>query len=98
MADEVIVVIGDDEVQVNKGSFTDENGKEVNYDTRKQPARIEADGYVYPGMIPLEKGREPYAPGRYVMRCDRMITVDQNKKIGWRKFPVLKPVAATTPK
>lgn len=92
MNEQIIVVIGDDPVVARQGEFEDDSGKTVKYDTRKQPAKIEANGYAYPGMIPLEKGQAPHAPGRYVMRTDKMFGCDNNGRYSFKKYPTLQAI------
>lgn len=93
MNGEVIVEVLDGEVIERAGSFEDDSGKSVAYETRKQEARLEVNGYAYPYKVRLEKGQPAFKPGRYRMALHKMLKIN-NEAHGINKFPVLEPIAA----
>ncbi|MCD9096530.1 single-stranded DNA-binding protein [Luteimonas fraxinea] len=95
MNTEVIVEVFEGDVDIRGGTFKNDQGEQVEYETRKQPARLESNGYAYPFDVRLEKGRAPFPPGRYVMDCGAMLSVNKGAH-AISKFPILravKPVA-----
>lgn len=76
-----------------EGSFTNDAGDSVSYSTRKQAARVECGGFVYPYELRLDKDQKPYPVGAY--QFDWAQTLEFNKKnMGLGKFPRLAPVKA----
>lgn len=75
-------------VDERKGTFTNDKGEEISYETRNQGARLESAGFIYPYDVRLQKDQAAYAPGRYRMCIESMLTVNKNKH-GLDKFPIL---------
>jgi hypothetical protein len=72
------------------GSFKNDKGENIEYSTRKQPARLEIGGFAYPYDVRLEDGQKPFPAGDYVLDLDAMLAV--NKGVATiSKFAVLRP-------
>lgn len=71
------VTVMDAEVIERGGTFQDDNGKDRSYTTRKQKAKIEAGGFVYPFDVRLEDGQKPYAVGEYEVDVEAMAQVNK---------------------
>ena len=89
----IMVTILPGDVVENSGTFTDDEGKEREYTTRKQKAKLEVCGFAYPFEVRIERTQKPYAPGVYYMDAGAMVSVNKGA-INWSKYPVL--VAAET--
>ena len=89
-----IVTILPGNVVANEGQFKNDKGEDVNYSTRKQPAKLETpDGFVYPFDVRLAKDQQPHAPGKYELLLGSMLAVVKGAAtIG--KYPVLRSIAA----
>ncbi|MBV6851814.1 single-stranded DNA-binding protein [Xanthomonas euvesicatoria] len=81
------------EVDERGGTFKDDEGKDREYTTRKQKAKLEAGGFVYPLDVRLEKGQAAYQPGEYQLDLEAMVTVNKGA-INYSKFHVLRAVKA----
>lgn len=86
------------QVEERSGTFEDDNGKQRDFTTRKQKAKLEVGGFAYPFDVRLENGQQPYAPGDYVLDAAAMLTVNKGA-LNWGRFPVLRSVAeSATPR
>lgn len=90
---EIVVVIEPGDVRERSGTFIDDEGKERAYKTRKQAARLEVGGFVYPYDVRLEDGQAPFKPGRYRMNPAKMLTVNKGAH-SFSKYAVLEPDTA----
>lgn len=88
MSNDIVVVIEAGDVKERAGSFTNDAGEKVDYETRKQDARLEAGGFAYPYEVRLEKDQKAFAPGRYRMNTAKMLTVNKGVHV-FSKYPVL---------
>lgn len=93
MNNEIVVVIEPGQIKERAGSFRNDSGETVEYKTRKQEARLEAGGYAYPYEVRLEDGQPAFAPGRYRMRPEKMLSVNKGAH-AFSKFPVLEAIPA----
>jgi hypothetical protein len=75
----------------NEGTFKGKDGEDVEWSTRKQPARIEFNGFVMPYDVRLDKGQQPYPVGEYEMDVLAMLKIDKGAH-SLQKFPVLIPI------
>lgn len=89
--DEVIVEVFPGSVDERSGTFKNDAGDSVEYTTRKQLAKLESMGFVYPYDVRLEKGQAPFQPGRYRLNLAKMLTVNKGAH-NVSKFPVLEPL------
>lgn len=89
---EVIVVVLEDTIDIRGGTFKNDKGDDVTYETRKQSARLETNGFAYPYEVRLEKDQPGYAPGKYRMDLGAMLTVNKGAH-GIAKFPKLHAIA-----
>lgn len=89
---EVIVEVFPGDVESRGGTFKNDKGEDVQYETHKQAGRLESNGFAYPYDVRLEKGQKPYAPGRYRMNLAAMLTVNKGAH-NVSKFPKLEPLA-----
>ncbi|MDV0438273.1 single-stranded DNA-binding protein [Xanthomonas sacchari] len=71
------VTVMDAEVIERGGTFQDDSGKDRSYTTRKQKAKIEMGGFVYPFDVRLEDGQQPYAVGKYELDIESMGQVNK---------------------
>lgn len=94
---DVIVEVFAGDVQSRGGTFKNDRGEDVQYETHKQEARLESNGFAYPYDVRLEKGQKPYAPGRYRMDVGAMLTVTKGAH-GIAKFAKLHPITAAASK
>ena len=90
---QVVVEILDGEVKDRQGKFTNDAGESISYHTRKQDARLESGGFAYPYDVRLEDGQGAFRPGRYTLRLDKMLKVN-NGSVSLSKYAVLEPVKA----
>lgn len=90
---QVFVEVFEGDIKERQGAFKDDNGDMVDYHTRSQEAKLEAGAFSYPFDVRLDKGQAPFKPGRYQLRLDKMLKVN-NGKASLSKFPVLEAVAA----
>lgn len=90
--DEVIVEVFPGSVDERSGTFKNDDGDEVSYTTRKQSAKLETMGFVYPYDVRLDKGQSPFPAGRYRMNVAKMLTVNKGAHL-FSKYPVLEPLA-----
>lgn len=81
------------EVEERGGTFKDDSGNDRSYTTRKQKAKLEIGGFVYPLDVRLEDGQRPYPVGDYVLDMDEMLTVNKGA-LNISKFTKLVPVPA----
>ena len=88
MNNDIVVVIEPGDVKERAGSFTNDAGEKVDYETRSQDARLEAAGYAYPYTVRLEKGQPPFKPGRYLLNVAKMANVNKGA-LSLSKFPIL---------
>lgn len=89
----IVVEVLDGNVQERKGEFTNDKGEAVKFETRKQGAKLEVGGFVYPYEVRLENGQPAFRPGRYRMAVEKMLSVNKgNHSIA--RFPVLEPLKA----
>lgn len=95
--DEIIVEIFPGSVDERSGEFKNDDGELVSYTTRKQGAKLETMGFVYPYDVRLDKGQAPFAPGRYRMVTGKMLTVNKGVH-GFSKFAVLEPLSKSDAK
>lgn len=91
-SDQVVVEVLDDQVLEKDGSFKNEAGEDVKFQTRKQDARLECGGFAYPYSVRLKDGQKPYPKGRYRMALERMVQVNKGAH-SLDKFTVLEPLA-----
>lgn len=89
---EVIVEVFAGDVLSHGGTFKNDKGEDIVYETHKQSARLESNGFAYPYDVRLEKGQKPYAPGRYRMDLGAMLTVNKSAH-AISKFPRLHAIA-----
>jgi hypothetical protein len=94
---EAMVIIENDDVAEKAGTFKNDAGESINYETRKQSARLELNGFAYPFEIKLEKDQKPYKVGKYTLDLASMIEVNK-KAIYLTKYPVLRAVASAAAK
>jgi hypothetical protein len=87
------VTITDANVIAREGSFKNDKGESVNYNTRKQTAKLEIGGFAYPFDVRLEDGQKPYEAGVYTLDLEAMVSVNKGA-INLSKFPHLRPLAA----
>lgn len=92
LSDEVIVEVFPGSVDERSGTFKNDAGEDVQYTTRKQSAKLETLGFVYPYEVRLDKGQAPFPPGRYRLVVAKMLTVNKGAH-QVSKFPVLEPLA-----
>lgn len=90
---DAIVEVLDSEVKERGGNFKGRDGEDIAYNTRKQEARLEVGGFAYPYDVRLEDGQKGYAPGRYRLALEKMITVNKGAH-ALGKFTVLAPLSA----
>lgn len=64
-------------VEEKSGTFKDNDGKDREYTTRKQKAKIEAAGFAYPFDVRLEDGERAYPEGEYLLDVDSMLQVNK---------------------
>lgn len=89
---DVIVEVLPGSVSERDGTFVNDKGESVEYSTRKQPARLECNGFAYPYDVRLEKDQAPFQPGRYRLALERMLQVNKGAH-GVSKFAVLDPIS-----
>jgi hypothetical protein len=87
--EDIKVTILSAKVEERSGTFTDDSGKERDFTTRKQKAKLEVGGFAYPFDVRLENGQQSYAPGEYVLDPAAMLTVNKGA-LNWARFPVLR--------
>lgn len=87
------VTITDATVHAREGSFTNDKGEKVSYNTRKQSAKLEIGGFAYPFDVRLEEGQKPYDAGTYTVDLEAMISVNKGV-MNLSKYPHLRPLAA----
>lgn len=74
------------------GNFKNDNGEMIDFQTIKQPGKLEVGGFAYPFDIRLDKGQTPWPVGdQYVLDLDAMVQVNKGV-VSLSKFHVLKPV------
>ncbi|MFD0727051.1 single-stranded DNA-binding protein [Lysobacter brunescens] len=96
--DQIKVSVLSANVEERKGTFTDDSGKDREFTTRKQKAKLEVGGFAYPFDVRLENGQQPYAPGEYLLDPAAMLTVNKGA-LNWGRFPVLRSLAeSATPR
>lgn len=76
------------------GKFENDKGEQISYETRKQSARLEVNGFAYPYDVRLEKDQNPYPVGDYVLDLGAMLQVNKGS-VNLAKYPVLVPVGAS---
>lgn len=91
--EEIIIEVFPGSVDERSGSFKNDAGEDVQYTTRKQAAKLETMGFVYPYEVRLDKGQAAFAPGRYRMVPGKMLTVNKGVH-AFSKFAVLEPLPA----
>ncbi len=79
------------DVDERGGTFKDDEGKDREYTTRKQKAKLEAGGFAYPLDVRLDKGQQAYQPGEYELDVEAMVSVNKGA-INFSKFHVLRPL------
>lgn len=79
------------DVDERGGTFKDDEGKDREYTTRKQKAKLEAGGFAYPLDVRLDKGQPAYQPGEYELDVEAMVSVNKGA-INYSKFHVLRPL------
>lgn len=94
---DVVVHVLPGSVDERDGEFQNDKGETVKYSTRKQEARLEANGFAYPYSVRLEKDQRAFAPGAYRLAVEKMIQVNKGAH-GFGKFPILEPLAASVTK
>lgn len=87
-----LVTILSADVEEKSGTFTDDEGKERAFTTRKQKARLEVGGFVYPYEVRLQSGQPPYPAGQYALDLGAMLEVVKNTH-AISRYPVLIPAA-----
>lgn len=80
------------EVEERGGTFKDDSGNDRSYTTRKQKAKLEVGGFVYPLDVRLEDGQPAYNVGEYTFDLDEMLSVNKGTLI-LSKFTKLVRVA-----
>lgn len=90
---EIIVEVVGDKANERKGEFKNDKGETVAFETRKQEARMHVNGFVYPYDVRLENGQKEFAPGRYRLATEKMISVNKGVH-NIARYPVLEPVKA----
>lgn len=90
---DVIVEVLNGQPDERGGTFKNDKGEDVQYHTRKQEARLESGGFIYPYDVRLERDQPPYKPGRYRMAVERMLQINKGAH-SLAKFPKLEPLAA----
>lgn len=81
------------EVEERGGTFKDDSGNDRAYTTRKQKAKLEVGGFVYPLDVRLEDGQKPYPVGDYTFDLDEMLSVNKGT-LNLSKFTKLVPAPA----
>lgn len=76
------------------GNFKNDAGESVSYETRKQKARLEVNGFAYPYDVRIEKDQRPYPVGDYLLDLGAMLQCNKGN-ISLNKYAVLVPVDAT---
>ncbi|WP_295964360.1 single-stranded DNA-binding protein [uncultured Xanthomonas sp.] len=71
------VTVMDAQIIERKGEFKDDSGQDRSYTTRKQKAKIEMGGFVYPFDVRLEDGQAAYAVGDYDLDIESMGQVNK---------------------
>lgn len=84
------------EVEERGGTFKDDSGNDRAYTTRKQKAKLEVGGFVYPLDVRLEDGQKPYPVGDYTFDLDEMLSVNKGT-LNLSKFTKLIPLPASSP-
>lgn len=90
---DVIVHVLPGSVDERDGEFKNDQGETVKYSTRKQEARLEANGFAYPYSVRLEKDQRAWPVGAYRLAVEKMIQVNKGAH-GFSKFAALEPIAA----
>jgi hypothetical protein len=85
-----LVTILSADVDEKSGTFTDDDGKDRAFTTRKQKARLEVNGFAYPYEVRLQSGQAPYPAGQYVLDLGAMLDVAKGSHVISR-YPVLIP-------
>ncbi len=57
------VTVLDSQINERGGSFTNDRNENVEFTTRKQRGKLEADGFAYPFDVRLDKGQPGYQGG-----------------------------------
>ena len=81
------------EVEERDGTFKDDSGNDRQYKTRKQKAKLEMGGFIFPLDIRLEDGQKPYPLGDYTFDLDEMLSVNKGT-LNLSKFTKLIPAPA----
>lgn len=84
------VTIASNDVVEREGAFKGSNGEMIEYNTRKQDAKIEVGGFAYPYEVRLENGQKPYPAGVYELDLAAMVECNK-KSLSLTKYPVLRP-------
>jgi len=99
MNNEIKVTVLSANVDERGGTFKDDEGKDREYTTRKQKAKLEAGGFAYPFDVRLDKGQAAFPEGDYVLDVASMAQVNKGV-LNLSKFtaliPVQKPAARAT--
>jgi len=91
------VTVLKNEIDERGGSFKNDAGENVEYITRKQKGKLEADGFAYPFDVRLDKGQPAYPAGEYELDVPAMLQV--NKGVAsLSKFTVLRPLQKAAPR
>ncbi|MCU1084972.1 G5P family DNA-binding protein [Stenotrophomonas maltophilia] len=91
------VTVLDSQINERGGSFTNDRNENVEFTTRKQRGKLEADGFAYPFDVRLDKGQPGYQAGEYELDVPAMLQV--NKGVATlSKFTVLRPLQKAAPR
>lgn len=97
MNNEIKVTVLNAIVDERGGTFKDDEGKDREYTTRKQKAKLESGGFAYPYDVRLDKGQPAYPEGEYVLDVTSMAQVNKGV-LSLSKFTVLIPVQKSAPR
>ncbi|MGH8040316.1 MAG: single-stranded DNA-binding protein [Pseudomonas sp.] len=91
MNNEVKVTVLKSTIDERRGTFKDDEGKDREYTTRKQKAKLEAGGFAYPFDVRLDEGQAAYPEGDYVIDFASMVQVNKGV-LNLSKYTALIPV------